>query len=160
MNTRNYTEAQREHDALKSREYYWEHAEDRRNYANKRRAENPDEYQKARRKSVKKLIYEVLTAYGGRCVCCGEDNMLFLTLDHINGGGSAHRKAVGGSSYPIYRDLRKRGYPAGYQTLCFNCNCGRARNSGVCPHKSMIMQDGGSVQHYIVGVDIEKALGT
>lgn len=24
-----------------------------------------------------------------------------------------------------------------YQLLCFNCNCGRHRNGGVCPHKGV-----------------------
>ena len=40
---------------------------------------------------------EVFNAYGGYvCVCCGETRRIFLTLDHINGGGTNHRKKVGG----------------------------------------------------------------
>lgn len=26
------------------------------------------------------------------------------------------------------------GFPAEYQILCFNCNIGRSRNGGRCPH--------------------------
>lgn len=81
-----------------------------------------------------RVILAVLDAYGGRhCACCGEKNILFLTVDHINGGGAKHRKSIGNGH--IYRWLKRQGYPIGYQILCFNCNCGRARNGGICPHK-------------------------
>lgn len=71
------------------------------------------------------------------CICCGETEYEFLTLDHINGGGSKHRKELGAAN--IYNALRKAGYPPGYQILCFNCNCGRQRNKGICPHKRTII---------------------
>lgn len=65
----------------------------------------------------------------------------FLAIDHINGGGSAARKSgiyggskVGGSGF--YRWLIKNDFPAGFQTLCHNCNLGRQINGGVCPHQS------------------------
>src|SRR5579859_5930888 len=48
-----------------------------------------------------------LRQYGGdppMCRCCGEPNVEFLTLDHIGGGGSAHRR-VSGSVYGICREL-------------------------------------------------------
>ena len=74
-------------------------------------------------------------AYGGRkCACCGEAELGFLTLDHINGDGSKEKKSHGGYPYN-YRQLREMGYPPGRQVLCYNCNCGRARNKGICPHK-------------------------
>ena len=74
--------------------------------------------------------------YGGnppQCACCGEKTMGFLTLDHINGGGRKERKMLcrGGVSLAIF--LRKRGYPAGYRVLCYNCNCALAFLK-VCPH--------------------------
>ena len=80
----------------------------------------------------------VLTAYGGRCICCGETEPRFLTIDHTNNDGAQHRREQGqkgGSSF--YCFLRRMHYPQnlGLQVLCFNCNCGRAANSGVCPHK-------------------------
>ena len=81
-----------------------------------------------------KLRMSVLQAYGQQCECCGEKEPLFLTIDHINGGGNVHRKIVGGG-FPMYRWLKKQGFPKGYRVLCFNCNCGRQLNGGVCPHK-------------------------
>jgi hypothetical protein len=76
----------------------------------------------------------VLTVYGNvECRCCGEYNPVFLTIDHINGGGTQGRKKHGGGSH-FYKWLIQQGCPPGYQVLCFNCNCGRAVNGGVCPH--------------------------
>lgn len=74
--------------------------------------------------------------YGGnppRCACCGESTLEFLTIDHIGGGGTAHRRQIGrgGTSIAIY--LRKRGFPPGYQILCYNCNCAQAF-AKICPH--------------------------
>jgi len=67
---------------------------------------------------------QVLTYYGGgtlACVRCGENRMVCLTLDHINGGGNQERKKWGLYGSVLYRWLRKNSYPDGYQTLCMNC---------------------------------------
>lgn len=76
--------------------------------------------------------------------------LAFLTIDHINGDGAAHRKAIygfkqdgtvrsgrgaGGGGYRMYKWLRVSGYPVGFQVLCFNCNVGRHINGGICPHE-------------------------
>lgn len=74
-------------------------------------------------------------AYGGyRCKCCGETEPKFLSIDHINNDGAEMRKVHGVGS-AMYKWLKKRGYPAGFQVLCMNCNHGKARNGGVCPHQ-------------------------
>lgn len=78
----------------------------------------------------------LLTAYGGDppgCVCCREQQMLFLSVDHINGGGRKQRQQMGGGGFATW--LRRNNYPAGFQVLCHNCNMGRQLNGGVCPHK-------------------------
>lgn len=86
---------------------------------------------------AKKNFLAVLDAYGGRqCACCREAHVDFLTLDHIaNDGG---REAIDGKRVAgerLYAKLKRLQYPDnGYQILCFNCNLGKARNSGVCPH--------------------------
>lgn len=36
----------------------------------------------------KELRMHVLNHYGGKCVCCGTTTMEFLSIDHINDGGS------------------------------------------------------------------------
>jgi hypothetical protein len=80
-----------------------------------------------------------LEAYGGvLCVCCGVTELVFLTLDHVHGGGTKRRvKIRAEGSRNIYEYLRKKGYPKRpkLQVLCWNCNCGRDKNGGVCPHK-------------------------
>jgi len=78
-----------------------------------------------------KLKLEVFTAYGGcKCFCCGESHHECLSLDHIDGGGSTHVKAVG-SLYPW---LKRMGYPSGFRVACINCNRALYR-LGSCPHQ-------------------------
>lgn len=82
-----------------------------------------------------RLKLQVFEAYGGcRCSCCGETEIVFLTLEHTDGGGRRHRKQMGGGD-KVYAHLRRTGFPAGYEVLCWNCNAGRHFNGGVCPHK-------------------------
>ena len=82
-----------------------------------------------------KLREEVIAAYGGKCVCppCGESNVGFLTLDHVNGDGAQHRKILKRKA-GIFIWARENGYPPVLQVMCYNCNCGRATNGGQCPH--------------------------
>ncbi|MCW3996288.1 MAG: hypothetical protein NWE98_09125 [Candidatus Bathyarchaeota archaeon] len=89
---------------------------------------------------TKRIKKEVITAYGGKCVCCGETSLGFLTIDHINNDGSIHRRKMGRRDWGgkiLYQWLRKQNYPTGFQVMCFNCNLGRSINKGVCPHKEM-----------------------
>lgn len=79
---------------------------------------------------------EVVEAYGGKCSCCGEANLGFLTIDHPNNDGKAHRKQIGGGGYKLYNWLKRNKFPAGFEVQCWNCNCGRAANGGTCPHKT------------------------
>lgn len=77
----------------------------------------------------------VLREYGGECVCCGEANSSFLTMDHIHGRGNDNRKEYPKQKAEIWRWLIMRGFPDDFQILCFNCNCGRQVNGGICPHR-------------------------
>ena len=88
--------------------------------------------------AVKDLVLKHYSNGKPQCACCGESIYDFLAIDHINGGGNAHRKAVtkGHGSTEFYRWLIKNNLPEGYQVLCHNCNYGKWRNNGVCPHKS------------------------
>ena len=76
---------------------------------------------------------DAISHYGGKCACCGETEPKFLTIDHIDGGGGKHKRAA--KCHNIGTLLRREGYPPGFQVLCWNCNCGRQLNGGVCPHK-------------------------
>jgi len=74
----------------------------------------------------KKIVFE---HYGNKCECCGENNTKFLTIDHINNDGKFFRKIK------PYHYIIKNNFPSDIRLLCWNCNCGRAKNNGVCPHK-------------------------
>jgi hypothetical protein len=79
-----------------------------------------------------KIRKEIISYYGGKCSCCGETEIVFLVIDHINGGGCKERKIRGHGSQ-FYRWLKKENFPSGYQVLCHNCNF--AKRMGECPHK-------------------------
>ncbi len=89
------------------------------------------------RRKYRELRETVLASYGGKCNCCGETLMPFLCIDHINGGGSEHRKnlrAQGVSAGAgFYKWLKKNNYPDGFQVLCHNCNMAKGFY-GSCPH--------------------------
>lgn len=76
----------------------------------------------------------VITMYGGKCECCEEKRREFLCMDHRNGGGNKHRRALRGeSSYSFLyknRDTKFRWM----RVLCLNCNGARAYR-GYCPHE-------------------------
>jgi hypothetical protein len=74
----------------------------------------------------------VFNHYGKVCACCGESNPIFLSIDHINGGGTKQRNS---GERKICVWLVKNNLPDGFQTLCFNCNWGKHINHGICPHK-------------------------
>ena len=78
----------------------------------------------------------VLQYYGGntpKCVCCGETRLAFLAVDHKNGKGNEHRRAIGKSGLGFLVWLVKNNFPEGFQVLCHNCNMSRGLYGG-CPH--------------------------
>ena len=91
------------------------------------------------RKGHFKLKAEVMGHYGGcKCICCGIDDLVVLSMDHIGGGGNAHRKLLKekGERYNLHW-FKKNDYPSGFQVLCMNCNAakGRRGSDGLCPHE-------------------------
>lgn len=83
-------------------------------------------------RALKDAVY---AAYGGyRCVCCGETQKQFLTLDHINNDGNVHRRTDKTFRSYRYYGIWRKGCTAALQVMCYNCNMGKARNGGVCPH--------------------------
>ena len=84
---------------------------------------------------------QVFAAYGGyKCRCCGETEQMFLSIDHVHNNGAEERKAglYKGSGTGFYLWLRKSGFPPGYQVLCMNCQIGKHKNGGVCPHQRKV----------------------
>jgi hypothetical protein len=78
-------------------------------------------------------VKRVLKEYGARCWCCAQSEPLFLTIDHIDRNGWRERAE---SRTDIYIKLVAAGFPKdNYRLACYNCNAGRERNGGVCPHE-------------------------
>jgi len=84
----------------------------------------------------RKARFKVIQHYSPnlKCACCGENNLGFLTIDHING-----REYKGRNIGKTYRGLTNKGFPIGYQILCYNCNCAKS-NKAECPHKSQSLK--------------------
>jgi len=80
----------------------------------------------------------VLRHYSGgtvECICCGENNPMFLAIDHIDGKGNEHRKELGVvGGYSFYLWLIQNDFPTGYRVLCHNCNMATGI-LGYCPHR-------------------------
>jgi hypothetical protein len=87
---------------------------------------------RARRKAI------ILAAYGDFCACCGENEIEFLSIDHIKGDGAKCRKLRKQSGDSLYNYLVRNRFPAGFQTLCFNCNVAK-KTGAECPHKRIVM---------------------
>jgi len=83
-----------------------------------------------------RLRDEILEAYGAQCACCGETHKIFLTIDHVFGGGRKHVRKTG-SRLKTYQEIIKQGFPPDFQVLCWNCNW--AKSNGGCPHTILDM---------------------
>jgi len=115
----------RKHPQTYSREYGKEY------YASHKK--HLREYQIRRRKERK---IRVIEKYGGKCACCGEKRIEFMTMDHINNDGGQERKKYGEGNTPYNRLDKLPVDRSKYQVLCFNCNCAK-QYSGYCPHQKM-----------------------
>lgn len=148
-------EAERERARQKSREWRQRPGNKEREAATKaaRREADPEAWQKMRRSAGRRHYEtnrdaicqavreadaarraEVIAAYGGRCACpgCHVHHAELLTVDHIGGGGNAHRRLIGRGSRDFYRWLQRNGYPEGFQLLCGSCNLAKA-DKDKCP---------------------------
>lgn len=111
------------------------------NYERRKQEFKHDEAQRARstrlaRRHRERLRDQIFAAYGSECTCCGETEPLFLSIDHVNNDGYAHRKLGINNTVSLFSMIRRLGFPKDdFQLLCMNCNHGKYRNKGVCPHK-------------------------
>ncbi len=84
---------------------------------------------------------EVMEAYGGACSCCGENELVFLQIDHVNNDGNRHYykgKRMCGTA--LYAWLKREHYPDDFQVLCANCNSAKHINGGRCPHQELAVR--------------------
>ena len=101
------------------------------------RKNNPIKVRKWDKDAKIRRRLKVLNYYGGtppKCKCCGEDEIKFLSVDHINNDGAEHRKKTnirGGNN--AHKWIIKNKFPPIFQILCYNCNCAKGF-FGECPH--------------------------
>jgi len=79
-----------------------------------------------------KLKERIIAHYSNRTMACANPfnehdtpytNILALVIDHIKGNGAQERRTLGpNGARDFYQSLANRGFPAGYQVLCYNCN--------------------------------------
>jgi hypothetical protein len=129
----------------KDHEYYIAHPE---KYEGRGQLQKVKDYMKPYNKIYgknKRMEYlrTVVEHYGGKCICCGETNLRFLTIGHKNDDGAKQRDKLGGTKYAghiFYLWLIRNNFPDEYelQVECYNCNMGKQRNWGVCPHKGVV----------------------
>ena len=95
---------------------------------------NSDNKKNARDRRIK--VLEHYSQSPPVCVCCGEREIKFLTLHHLNNDGAEHRRKMRGtgSGPSLWCWIIKNNYPPIFQVLCFNCNCAMGIY-GECPHK-------------------------
>lgn len=117
--------------------------------ARRRDPERFRRYDKQKRERHRQAIYarhknwrdhlrlEMVKSYGGYCVCCGETEHAFLTLDHIQRDGAEHRRRRA-TAPGIWSELKQLGWPKDkYQLLCMNCNWAK-RMGDLCPHERVL----------------------
>ena len=125
------------------KEWHERHPEARHSYYRKAYEADPEKYRLRGIARRRKLKQDVIAAYGNKCACCGETRIEFLSVDHVNGGGTEHRRSIRsaerGTPYAasyFYYWLKKHGYPQeGFRALCMNCNWAIGAY-GSCPHQS------------------------
>lgn len=99
-----------------------------------KRLRRHEHYKALTRARCAAIKQEMIDMYGSSCACCGEHRKEFLSIEHIGGGGKAHRRIVGAGGVHMYRDLKRRGWPKDkYELLCMNCNFSQNFNK-TCPH--------------------------
>lgn len=120
------------------RKYHREYRRKRRADPEYRAKENKRAYVDTQRRRAK-LREELFRIYGDVCACCGESEKRFLTLEHKNGSGQPDSNFIRMRTLGqerIWKDAIEANDPSKFETLCYNCNIGKAANKGVCPHKA------------------------
>ena len=89
---------------------------------------------------------EVITSYGSKCACCGEEELSFLVIDHVNDDGHKFRWKKDGRPYgphsggSLLKHIIDSNFPSDFQVLCANCNTSKAINGGFCSHVKKVQR--------------------
>lgn len=122
--------------SARRKEYYDANPAKKREMSRLYRLANADKIKERARRYGWRLRLVVLNQYspgGVRCACCGETELMFLAIDHVNGGGHKHNVEVAARGQRFAYWLKAHGFPPGYQVLCHNCNMAKGFY-GRCPH--------------------------
>lgn len=68
------------------------------------------------------------------CDCCGYSDLRFLNLDHIESRKNVSSEEKKLTSVDLWKYVKTKGLPKGYQVMCFNCNMAKG-NRKYCPHQ-------------------------
>ena len=85
-----------------------------------------------RRKEIANDAYarnrkKLIDLMNGKCKCCGEKDLIYLQIDHVNNDGHVDRNK-GSSNVTLRRYMQT---PERFQLLCANCNHAKRMNGGV-----------------------------
>lgn len=130
-----YREKHRDQILAQRKAAYYADVEASRHRSREQYAADPERRRATAKRTTARRKRLVVDHYGGHCKCCGETELAFLCIDHVNGGGAAHRRQIGGGQ-SIYWWLVKNGFPEGFQVLCWNCNSAKHWADG-CPHQRL-----------------------
>lgn len=121
-------------ERTRNQQYKDEHREEYRKNSKAWRKKHRIEVNATQRIYRAKIRNLVLDHYGGACVCCGETERCFLSLDHINNDGYKYRLKTGRRIGNFYYFAQRHGFPSDLQILCHNCNMAKAAYKR-CPHQ-------------------------
>ena len=100
-------EMNKERERAKKKQYWREHREEHRIYRMKKRL-----------KALRKVSGEDVP----KCINCGCDDVRFLEINHINGGGYKEKKEAGGTGYVFKNILNGTRKTDDLNVLCKVCN--------------------------------------
>ena len=137
---RRYRERHKEERNRANREWYAKNSEKMCIHMSEYRKTHKELVNKANRQWGKKTResyrHLVTQGYGGKCICCGETEELFMQIHHPNGDGKSDREMRGGNTQTLFKWLIANNFPDNYQLLCANCHLGIHRSEDKkCPHK-------------------------
>ena len=146
---RNYNLKNRDRKIKYMKEYYQKTQEHQRQKTKLWYKENQEKVilyrQKTKELTTKKRfekkikVYNHYSNYDIKCNCCGESQIEFLSIDHINNDGYKHRRS--GMTH-IIDWLIKNNFPSGFQLLCFNCNFAKGHSQDhICPHQKQLSEN-------------------
>ena len=110
------------------KKYRETHRQESRQYARDYRASGKNS------KYLKMWRRVIILGYGGKCSCCDESQIEFLTIDHTYNDGNIERNKGVKNGYMTYKKIIDENFPDRYQILCWNCNAAKHYYL-VCPHR-------------------------